>query len=131
VLAAYLEVADYIVIPSRIESIPVILSDALQKGCPMIATNVGDMGKMLIEHQAGYVVAPENPPALAHTLERACTKHESHKSGMAALYRLFDVHANATKVVNDVQSLGQQTPLFPEPQLSRCGSGSGQTEDNA
>jgi glycosyltransferase involved in cell wall biosynthesis len=44
-LSKYLKAVDYIVIPSRIDSIPVILSDALQKKCPIIATKVGDMGR--------------------------------------------------------------------------------------
>lgn len=34
--------ADYLLIPSRVESIPVIFSDALQVGTPMIVTPVGD-----------------------------------------------------------------------------------------
>lgn len=123
VLAAYLEVVDYLVIPSRIESIPVILSDALQKGCPIIATNVGDLGKLLTAYQAGYVAASADPRELAKTLERAFTEHVSHKAGMAALYRLFDVHANAARVVHDVHSLGLQS-LCPEPQLSRSTSDS-------
>jgi glycosyltransferase involved in cell wall biosynthesis len=128
VLAAYLERVDYLVIPSRIESIPVILSDALQKGCPIIATNVGDMGKLLTDYQAGYAAASADPRDLAEILERAFTEHTSHKAGMTTLSRLFDVHANAAKVVYDIQSHGLPNPLRPEPQHPRSASYSEQTE---
>ncbi len=38
----FLETADYLVIPSRVESIPVIFSDALQASTPMAVTPTGD-----------------------------------------------------------------------------------------
>ena len=41
---AYMSKSDFIVIPSRIESIPIVLSDALQSNKPIILTNVGDIG---------------------------------------------------------------------------------------
>lgn len=38
---------DWLVIPSRIESIPVVLSDALKSGRPVVVTAVGDMGELV------------------------------------------------------------------------------------
>jgi glycosyltransferase involved in cell wall biosynthesis len=108
VLAAYLEVVDYIVIPSRIESIPVILSDALQKGCPIIATNVGDMGKMLIEYQAGHVVPPEDPLALANTIRRIYTRSERYEVGMEVLHHFFDIHTNVARILNDFEEISMK-----------------------
>jgi glycosyltransferase involved in cell wall biosynthesis len=129
VLAAYLERVAYLVIPSRIESIPVILSDALQKRCPIIATNVGDMGKLLAEYQAGYVAASADPRELAMTLEQAFSERTLQQVGMAALYRLFDVHANAARVVHDIHSLSPPPPVSLGPQLSRSVRYSGKREN--
>lgn len=39
--------ADWIVIPSRIESIPVVFSDAVKSGRPAIATPVGDLPRLV------------------------------------------------------------------------------------
>lgn len=39
--------ADYLLIPSRIESIPVVFSDAVKLGLPVIATPVGDLPRLL------------------------------------------------------------------------------------
>ena len=58
-MAAFLEHCDALIIPSRIESIPVVLSDAAQAGCPIVATEVGDMGRLLERYPAGERVAPE------------------------------------------------------------------------
>ncbi len=47
--------ADYLVLPSRIESIPVIFSDDMQAGCPVIATPVGDLPRLLHEYDVGIL----------------------------------------------------------------------------
>ena len=42
--------------------------DALAAGCPVIATEGGGMSRLLAEHDAGWVVPPEDPPAVAAAL---------------------------------------------------------------
>jgi glycosyltransferase involved in cell wall biosynthesis len=39
--------ADWLLIPSRIESIPVVFSDAMKLGCPVIAMPVGDLPRLV------------------------------------------------------------------------------------
>ena len=57
--------ADCVVIPSRSESIPVVLSEALQFNKPMIVTDVGDMGMLGRQYGIARVVERENVEALA------------------------------------------------------------------
>lgn len=64
-LAAMLQRAQALVIPSRIESIPLILGDAVQAGTPVIVGDVGDMGDFVRRHDLGRVVAADDPTALA------------------------------------------------------------------
>ena len=47
--------ADYLLIPSRIESIPVVFSDAMKLGCCVVVMPVGDLPSMLSEHPVGVV----------------------------------------------------------------------------
>ena len=56
-------------IPSRIESIPLVLGDAIQARTPVVATRVGDMGDLVEELGIGLTVDPEYPEAMAEALE--------------------------------------------------------------
>jgi len=47
--------ADYVLIPSRIESIPVVFSDAMQCGAPVIATPAGDLPVLLSKNRVGIL----------------------------------------------------------------------------
>jgi len=60
--------ADYLVIPSRIESIPVVFSDAMQMGTPVIATPVGDLRALIAEHGCGVLVDDVSVNSLARAL---------------------------------------------------------------
>jgi glycosyltransferase involved in cell wall biosynthesis len=47
--------ADWVLIPSRIESIPVVFSDAMKLGRPVVATPVGDLPRLLAEYHCGVL----------------------------------------------------------------------------
>ena len=64
-LSARLRSTQVLVIPSRIESVPLILGDAIQAGTPVVVTDVGDMGTVVERHNLGLVVPPEDPAAMA------------------------------------------------------------------
>ena len=66
----HLAFCDCLVIPSRMESIPVAFSDALQMGRPLIVSDVGDMGTLLREAPAGYVVEPGDVTELTNAMQR-------------------------------------------------------------
>ena len=105
VAVSHLTACDCVVIPSRIESIPVIFSDALQMGLPVIASDVGDMGALLREHAAGLVVPPEDSPALcAAMLQMAAQDRSRYTSQIQALAAQFDVTKVAAAWIKRVQS---------------------------
>ena len=60
--------ADCLVIPSRQESLPVEFGEAARAGLPILATDVGDMGRLLREHGAGRVIATANVSAVRNAL---------------------------------------------------------------
>lgn len=70
---AYMKACDALVIPSRIESIPVIFSDAMACHCPVVATRVGDLERLVGEGGVGTTCAPEDPQDLADAMERIVT----------------------------------------------------------
>ncbi len=110
-LSAELEIADYLIIPSRRDSIPVVLSDALQKECSLIVSRVGDMGRVVSEYSAGYIAISESPADLARVIELAHVEQNRHRPGMASLYSLFDIKENAARLLNDIEVASSQPPL--------------------
>jgi glycosyltransferase involved in cell wall biosynthesis len=63
--------ADYLIIPSRIESIPVIFSDAVKLRCPVICTPVGDLRNIVPEWKVGFCAAEISSSGLVDTIRRA------------------------------------------------------------
>jgi len=57
--------ADYLIIPSRIESIPVVFSDAMQARCPVVCTPVGDLPRLLRQYRVGVCAHDVSSRALA------------------------------------------------------------------
>jgi len=60
---SYIKKSDVVVIPSRIESIPVVLSNAIESEKPALVTNVGDMGDLVRKYNIGLVCDP-NPESM-------------------------------------------------------------------
>jgi len=69
--AQFLAASDLLVIPSRVESIPVVFSDAMAAGLPVVATPVGDLPRLVADYGVGIVAETTNPDALAAALEAA------------------------------------------------------------
>jgi glycosyltransferase involved in cell wall biosynthesis len=67
----YLKAFDIFVLPSRKEGFPFAILEAMQAGLPIIATNVGGIPESL--GNAGILIAPENPKALAGAMQSLLT----------------------------------------------------------
>lgn len=74
---AYLECCHGLIIPSRIESIPLIFSDAMQMRCPVIATDVGDMGNLIRQYKVGEIVIPLDKNSMIEAIRKMMTKKKS------------------------------------------------------
>ncbi|MGI0070499.1 MAG: glycosyltransferase family 4 protein [Thermoplasmata archaeon] len=64
VLAAY-GAADLFVLPSRFESFPRVLLEAMAAQLPIVATRVGGVAESVLEGRNALLVPPDDPPALA------------------------------------------------------------------
>lgn len=63
--------ADYLLLPSRVESIPVIYSDAMQLLTPIVSMPVGDLPRLLDKYRTGVVATEVTAPAYAKALGAA------------------------------------------------------------
>lgn len=63
--------ADWVLIPSRIESIPVVFSDAMKLGRPVVATPVGDLPQLIEADACGVVAESVCAAAFCNAMRRA------------------------------------------------------------
>lgn len=85
---------DWLLLPSRIESIPVLFSDAMQAARPLVASPVGDLPRLFAAHPVG-VLAPEvSASGLAAALGEALGQPPtSYAIGLQAARGEFSVAA--------------------------------------
>ncbi|MCR9245398.1 MAG: glycosyltransferase [bacterium] len=67
---------DVFVLSSRTEQMPIALLEAMASGCPIVATDVGDVRRILPDVQQPFVVPPEDPVALTAALARVLADRE-------------------------------------------------------
>jgi glycosyltransferase involved in cell wall biosynthesis len=63
--------ADYLLLPSRIESIPVVFSDAVQLRTPIVSTPVGDLPRLYEKFPFGIIASELSVPAYAEAIRSA------------------------------------------------------------
>ncbi|MBN8792563.1 MAG: glycosyltransferase family 4 protein [Stenotrophomonas nitritireducens] len=96
--------ADWILIPSRIESIPVVFSDAMKLGRPVLATPVGDLPQLLRDGPTGMLADGIEADAFAAAIERLLVAPDlAHlKPGIAEMRMRFSLEQIATRLATRV-----------------------------
>lgn len=91
--------ADYLIIPSRIESIPVVFSDALQAGRPVIATPVGDLPRLLAEFPCGTLAAAADALSIRDAVRDALARDPcAYAEGIARAATRFDLASTVERL---------------------------------
>lgn len=98
--------SDYLLLPSRIESIPVIFSDAAQLRRPIVATPVGDLPELFRREEFGVLADAPGVDAYADALRRALRADASQfDERLATIAGEFDVAAAAERFAQSVARL--------------------------
>lgn len=113
-MAAMYREADVFCLPSWWEAMPLSVLEAMATGLPVVATDVGDVSRMLVSGETGYVVAVRSPAALADALEPLLLSAETRRAmGLAgrdrAVERFSDV-LTARAVSALYAELGRRRP---------------------
>jgi len=59
-----------VVVPSRMESLPTVIKEALLLKVPVVATNVGGIPELIKNNETGLLVPPNNPHELAESVNK-------------------------------------------------------------
>lgn len=89
---AAIAAADWVLIPSRIESIPVVFSDAMKLGRPVIATPAGDLPALLASTKCGVLAENVTADGIFRALRLAvfCAE-DGFPSGMPQMAEKFAI----------------------------------------
>jgi len=99
--AAAISRCDWLLIPSRIESIPVVFSDAMKLGRPVVAAPVGDLPRLLRDRACGVLCERADAASFANGLKTALNGARVDAADLSALAGLFSLEAIAERVVGD------------------------------
>jgi len=95
--------ADYLLIPSRIESIPVIFSDAMQSSCPVIATPVGDLPLLMKKFNVGCLAKDVSSIAFKDALSSALNASpDNYSEGIKVASSNFHMNTIVSNYVKQV-----------------------------
>ncbi|AVZ80221.1 hypothetical protein C3497_12910 [Zoogloeaceae bacteirum Par-f-2] len=96
---------DFVLIPSRIESIPVIFSDAMQACRPVIATPVGDLPRLVNSLKCGHLTEAVTAAGIATGISRAVERSAGTSATvLAEAAKGFQVQTAARTLRNTLES---------------------------
>ncbi|MCH8059864.1 MAG: glycosyltransferase [Proteobacteria bacterium] len=99
--------ADFLLLPSRIESIPVIFSDAVQLRTPIIATPVGDLPVLHDKYNFGILATAANSEAFAQALRNALDSDATkYQVGLELAAADFELSGIARRFIAEIRQSG-------------------------
>ena len=75
---------DLFVMPSRVDGLPYPLLEACAAGLPILATQVGDFRRVVLENQNGHLVPPGDVKEMAYYLEHFALNPHLEQMGQAS-----------------------------------------------
>ncbi len=110
--AAYAE-ADVFCLPSWWEAMPLSVLEAMASGLPVVATEVGDVPRLVEDGRTGFVVPSRDPQSLANALAKLLSDPALARSMGAAGRARADERFSSTVTVRNVAQLYSE--LRPGP----------------
>jgi len=106
-----LQLMDVFVLPSRWESAPYALLEAMASARPIVATRVGGMPEMLDDGRCGALVEPEDPDALARAIldvlqkpDDGARKAQAARDRVRTHYRLRESVSRTAQLYRELTS---------------------------
>lgn len=100
---ALIKGASAFVLPSRLEGIPVSLMEALALRTPVVTTRIYGIPELIEDGVSGFLVEPDDAPALAERIERVLSDADLRarfaEAGWRKVSQDFDLDREAAKLI--------------------------------
>jgi glycosyltransferase involved in cell wall biosynthesis len=107
-IAAELAAADVFCLPSWWEAMPLSVLEAMASGLPIVATDVGDIPRVVEDGVTGSLVPPKDPEKLAWALEAFLTDVEKRRRMGAAGRRRVEERFTEARAIGALGELYRQ-----------------------
>ncbi len=100
--------SDWIVIPSRGDSIPLIFSEAMKLKVPVLASNLPDISFLLEKYKVGYTFKTENSSDLGRlilTLKKHKTQRETFVKNTSKAAKDFSIEESTKRLYNRLHEI--------------------------
>lgn len=104
----YLGSADILVVPSRWESFPLVICEAMFLGLPVVAADVGSIDEAVADGETGFVVPPEDESALVEALQRLLSDPDLRASMGRRGYEIASERFSAAQMAASFESLYEE-----------------------
>jgi len=101
-LLRYYQNSTIFVLPSHRESFPNVVLEAMACGIPTVATDVGDVHKVVKDGRTGFLVPPKDPKALGQRIIELLNDEALRKRMGEASRRLVENHYSWDSISNKV-----------------------------
>jgi len=91
--------------PSRYEGMSLAILQAMASSCPIVATAVDGTCELIVDGIHGWLVPPEDIPALAAAIQMACSDPSEAKRRGAAAYQRVLEQFNLSKMITAWEDL--------------------------
>lgn len=95
--------SDWVVIPSRSDSIPLVFSESMKAGTPLVVAEVGDMTELVDKYKVGFSFPKENVNRLVDILKRIIledrNKYQTCRDNTKNAAEIFDINFSAKELM--------------------------------
>lgn len=99
--------SDWLVIPSRSDSIPLVFSEGMKLSVPVIASDLPDLKYLVQKYQVGLLFKKEDKEDLTKTLKKASIKTPRYfqfKKNSKKAAKIFDLNYTSNKLIELINS---------------------------
>lgn len=94
--------SDWVVIPSRSDSIPLVFSESMKAGCPVLVSSVGDLPALIKKYNVGLSFPKEDVNNLAKILKNIILKKNIkniYQKNTKETAKIFDINFSAKEII--------------------------------